>query len=152
MSNHSRPKCSLTGHPDYNASGDWATSKPGKLYAAAVKKRLRFGEDIKGGPNGQIKTLRTRPGGGRGKPKGNKTWVKKGNNHAHDAPLLASLCHTSDPQYLITGRLTGARNNITSNYPISHTQCKVLLDTGAVMGNYCSKQIGNWVRATHPEC
>ncbi|KAJ1423397.1 hypothetical protein B484DRAFT_420652 [Ochromonadaceae sp. CCMP2298] len=102
MSNHPRATCSLTGHPDYNASGDWAASKPGKLYAAAKKNRLRFGEDVKGGPNGQIKTPRTQPGGGGGKPKGNKTWARK--------------------------------------------------DTGAVMGDYCSKEIGNWVRITHPEC
>jgi hypothetical protein len=66
MNNHSRPTCSLTGHPDYNASGDWATSKPGKLYKAAGKNRLRYGEDIKGNPNGQVKATRTQGGAGGG--------------------------------------------------------------------------------------
>ncbi|KAJ1385645.1 hypothetical protein B484DRAFT_410442 [Ochromonadaceae sp. CCMP2298] len=105
MNNHSRPTCSLTGHPDYNTSGDWSTSKHGKLYAAAGKNRLRYGEDVKGNPNGQIKAPRTQGG----KPdKDKKSYHNKKREYAHDAPLLA---------------------------------VESLLDTGAVLGNYCSKRV-----------
>jgi hypothetical protein len=57
MNNHTRPKCSLTAHPDYNKSeGPWASSRSGVKYTAAGKNRLTFGKDVTGAPNGMTPT------------------------------------------------------------------------------------------------
>jgi hypothetical protein len=84
------------------------------------------------------------------KPWGDKK--RTGNNYLlFDAPFLAALCTTTQSSFYVPGRLSGA--SIPTN-PISSTykQVEVLLDTGAVMGNYCSRRVGEWVRKHHPQC
>jgi hypothetical protein len=71
-------------------------------------------------------------------------------NFVHDAPLLATLCASND-HYFVPGVIFGTGANTTDpNHPTLTVQ--VLPDTGAVIDNYCSEAVGDWVRLRFPEC
>ncbi|KAJ1390828.1 hypothetical protein B484DRAFT_473543, partial [Ochromonadaceae sp. CCMP2298] len=73
---------------------------------------------------------------------GKKPWnKKKGANLIHDLPFLAAL-RAPESEYLISGLLRGASTDNTNTH--THTDplpVHVLLDTGAVVDNYCSKAV-----------
>jgi hypothetical protein len=66
-----------------------------------------------------------------------KKWQKKGKCHLRiNAPYLAIL--------------RGACDNTDTLVSPTFLHVKALLDTGAVVGNYCSLEVGEWVRQYHP--
>jgi hypothetical protein len=71
-------------------------------------------------------------------------------NYTIDAPYLASICSTND-SYLVAGSLTGSCDVDTTNASTPLLPVQVLLDTGVVVDNYCSKAIGVWMRQNCPE-
>jgi hypothetical protein len=132
---HMYRDCNKTAHPDFNSSKlAWALFDVGKRLATAGKTHIGYD---------------------RGDAGGKKPWEKKkksGMYLTHDLPFLAAL-RAPDTEYLIVGLLRGASTDITNTY--KHTDplsVQVLLDTGAVMDNYCSKAVGKWVRLHFPKC
>ncbi|KAJ1385547.1 hypothetical protein B484DRAFT_484779, partial [Ochromonadaceae sp. CCMP2298] len=125
---HKYKECNKTAHPDFNSSKlAWALSDVGKRLAAA----------------GKSKSVNDRDDAG-----GKKPWEKKRGEHFHtDAPLLAALC-VADESYLVTATVVGA---VTPNDSITPLTVQALLDTGAVIDNYCSKAVGNYIRHNHPK-
>jgi hypothetical protein len=146
MLNHEWSRCTLKGHPDANRTREpWAETEVGRRYAAAGKSSLKFAENEHGTKvsMGAVKEP---------KKADKKPWVKKGKSTLRsDAPLLAVICST-DPSYLIAGRLHGTQNITNSNTPLTSMQVKTLIDSGAVQGDYCSRAVGDWVRQHYPEC
>jgi hypothetical protein len=143
MTNHKLADCRLDGHPHYNKTTNvpWLNSTWGVRYAAAGKTCLKYGMDEKG--NKMEMRQSAAPLKKRSDREEKKKFQKKLEYHAHDAIILASICSSTDPNYLVAGRLTGASVKTKSNFPVPHMQVKTLLDTGAVMGNYCSKAVGD---------
>jgi hypothetical protein len=136
MTNHKLADCRLDGHPHYNKTTNvpWLNGTWGVRYAAAGKTCLKYGMDEKG--NKIEMRQSAAPLKKRSDREEKKKFQKKREYHAHGAIILASI----------------ASVNTKSNSPAPHMQLKTLLDTGAVMGNYCSKAVGDWLRATHPDC
>jgi hypothetical protein len=124
---HKYKDCPKSSHADFNKGRDeWAKSESGKRLKALGK------SSISGDAAAGAKQQRGRC------------------NYAHDAPYLAAIC-ANDDSYLIAGSLTGSCDANTINASTTLLPVQVLLDTGAVVDNYCSKAVGVWMRQHFPE-
>jgi hypothetical protein len=123
---HAYKQCPLADHKDFNKGHlGWAKSDAGKRLKALGKSAISA--DAPAGAKQQ-----------RGEC-----------NHVHDAPHLAALC-TANDSYLVAGSLTGSCDANTTNESTTALQVRVLLDTGAVVDNYGSKAVGDWMRQNAP--
>ncbi|KAJ1399359.1 hypothetical protein B484DRAFT_471537, partial [Ochromonadaceae sp. CCMP2298] len=126
MLKHGLKDCRLTQHPHFNKSSQpWAASSMGQRYAAQSKTQLKYGQDVK---DNKIVMPGAAPKKSFDKGAKKQPWQGK----------RGSLRGTCD----ITNTLT----------PPAYMQVNSLLDTGAVLGNYCSRAVGEWVRQHRPEC
>ncbi|KAJ1387950.1 hypothetical protein B484DRAFT_484691, partial [Ochromonadaceae sp. CCMP2298] len=117
MLKHGLKDCRLTQHPHFNKSSQtWATSTMGLRYAAQGKTQLKYGQDEKDNKIVMPAAAPKKPFDKAAK----KPWQGK----------RGSLCGTHN----ITNTLT----------PPAYMQVDALLDTGAVLGNYCSRAVGEW--------
>jgi hypothetical protein len=66
--------------------------------------------------------------------------------------MLAALCSTSDPSYLIAGRIHANHEITNPAIPFTSMQVHALIDSGGVHGDYCSRAVGEWVRQHYPDC
>jgi hypothetical protein len=152
MLRHGLKDYRLTQHPHFNKSSQsWATSTIGLRYAAQGKTQLKYGQDQK---DNKIVMPTAAPKKPFDKAAKKQPWQsKKGKCTLHiDAPYFAALCAISDPSYFIAGSLRGTHNITNTLTPPAYMQVNSLLDTGAVLGNYCFRVVDEWVRQHHLEC
>jgi hypothetical protein len=99
-------------------------------------------------------------GGGNMRGRGGEHYGDRGKSNLRaDALFLNAICGklaamriAGLPHYLITGALQGAGDSDTNPPTHSPLSVQVLLDTRAVLDNYCSKAVRNWVRQHWPQC